>query len=108
MKTYKYNPKPEFEARMQALLPNKQDYKKFMEIIHKEPLNFIRCNTIKIKPEELKIRLEKKWQIEQPFSNYPEIMLVKSALGPGEIGKAEEHLLGYYYVQELSSMLSIL
>jgi 16S rRNA (cytosine1407-C5)-methyltransferase len=35
-------------------------------------------------------------------------MLIKNNLLPGELGKAEEHLLGLYYIQELSSMLSVL
>lgn len=108
MKTYKYNMKSEFEARMRKLLSDKEDYQKFSEIIHKQPENFIRANTIKISPQDLVKRLSKKWQVEQPFPSNPEIILIKSALKPGELGKAEEHLLGYYYVQELSSMLSIL
>lgn len=29
-------------------------------------------------------------------------------LGPGELGRALEHLLGYYYIQELSSMLPVI
>ena len=35
-------------------------------------------------------------------------MIIESDLGPGELGKAEEHLLGYFYVQEISSMLPLL
>ena len=27
---------------------------------------------------------------------------------PGELGRAKEHLLGYYYIQELASMLPII
>ena len=108
MKEYKYNPKPEFEARMRKLLTNKEDYLAYSEIIHTLPRNFIRCNTLKISSEDLIKRLSKKWDVEQPFSDNKEIMLVKSKLAPGELGKAEEHLLGFYYVQELSSMLSVL
>ena len=107
-KKYKYNPKPEFEERMKKLIPNQEDYKKFSEIVHKQPENFIRVNTIKITPNTLLERLRKKWDVSQPYPNNPEILLIQSNLKPGEIGKAEEHLLGYYYVQELSSMLSIL
>jgi len=86
MKNYKYHPKPLFEQRMKKLLEEKEDYEKFSEIIHKKPLNYIRANTIKISPEELKERLEKKWEIEQLFPEHPEIVLVKSQLLPGEIG----------------------
>lgn len=102
-------PKPLFVQRMAKLLPDKADLKTYLEIIHKEPVNSIRCNTLKIKPAELLEKLEKKgWKIKQPFKDYPEIMIITSKLGPGEIGKAIEHLLGYYYVQEISSMLPML
>jgi len=66
-------------------------------------------NTLKISPEKLKKRLEKKgWKIKQPWEDYPEVMIIESDLLPGELGRALEHLLGYYYVQELASMLPII
>jgi NOL1/NOP2/sun family putative RNA methylase len=112
---YKFNPKPEFEARMNALLEqngsDEKDKKEFWEIVHKEPINSIRCNTLKIKPEELKEILEKKgWKISQPYKKqgYEEIMIIENPLKPGELGRSKEHLLGYYYVQEISSMMPIL
>lgn len=115
-KTYKFNPKPEFEARMNEVLKlsgsDDKDIEEYWKIVHKEPLDWIRCNTLKITPEELKERLEKdnKWKIKQPFKDYPEIMLIEeeSNLKPGELGRSKEHLLGYYYVQEASSMMPIL
>jgi NOL1/NOP2/sun family putative RNA methylase len=100
-----YEMKPLFEKRMKTLLPNTEDFEKFNKIIHKSPLNFIRCNTIKITPSLLFKRLNKKWQVEQPFPSNPEILLIRSDLGPGELGNAIEHILGYYYIQEISSML---
>jgi NOL1/NOP2/sun family putative RNA methylase len=113
-KEYKFNPKPEFEARINSILEqnrsNEQDKKAFWEIVHKEPINSIRCNTLKIQPKELKERLEKKhnWKILQPYKEYPEIMIIENQLAPGELGRSREHMLGYYYVQEISSMTSIL
>ncbi len=89
-------------------MPNPDDFKKFNEIIHTSPKNFIRCNTLKIQPRELFAHLQKKWHVEQPFQNYPEVMLIKSTLLPGELGNSIEHILGYYYIQEISSMLPIL
>lgn len=106
MKEYKYQPKPLFEERMHALLPDKKDFEKFSEIIHTQPRNFIRCNTLKISPDELISKLEKKWKVEQPFKNHPEIILINQDLLPGELGNSLEHFLGYYYVQEISSMMS--
>ena len=108
-KEYKYNPKPEFEERMNSLLKDEKDREEFWKIVHTEPINSIRCNTIKISPGKLKQKLEQKgWQIKQPYEKYPEIMIIESNLMPGEIGRSKEHLLGYYYVQEISSMLPML
>ena len=98
--------KPLFKKRMQALLPNPEDFAQFEKIIHTSPKNFIRCNTLKISPENLISRLRQRWLVLQPFPSHPEIMLVESKLLPGELGNAIEHLLGYYYIQEVSSMLS--
>ena len=97
--------KPEFRERMSSLLPDKKDFESYEKIIHVQALNFVRCNTIKISIEELLIRLNKKWEIEQLFPKNPEIILIKSNLGPGELGNSIEHVLGYYYIQEVSSML---
>lgn len=97
--------KPAFRERIEALLPDKADFQKFENIVHTKPLNFIRCNTLKMHPTDLLERLNKKWKVIQLFPKYPEIMLIKSELEPGGIGNAIEHVLGYYYVQEISSML---
>ena len=102
-------PKPAFVERLGKLLENEQDIEKFWEYARKPSVNSIRCNTLKIKPDELKASLEQKgWKIKQPFPEHKEIMLIENQLGPGELGKSTEHLLGYYYVQEISSMLPIL
>jgi NOL1/NOP2/sun family putative RNA methylase len=105
----KYEMKPLFEERMRALLPDKKDFESYEKIIHTSPLDFIRCNTIKISPSELLSKLKAKgWQIKQSYEDFPEIMLITSDLGPGELGNALEHQLGYYYIQEVSSMLPVL
>jgi len=98
--------KPLFEQRMRTLLPNEKDFKDYLEIIHKPPRNFIRCNTLKISPENLMKRLSKYWKVSQPFKDYPEILLVDQELSPGELGNSLEHTTGYYYIQEVSSMMS--
>src|SRR3990167_8897872 len=103
-----YEMKPLFEQRIRTLLKEELDFQAFSEIVHKSPLNFIRCNTLKISPEYLKTRLEKKWSMKQPFEKHPEIFLIDQNLMPGELGNSIEHVLGYYYVQEISSMMSIL
>ncbi|MFA5020077.1 MAG: RsmB/NOP family class I SAM-dependent RNA methyltransferase [Candidatus Pacearchaeota archaeon] len=97
------NLKPRFIERMKMLLGN--DFEDYLKTLEKPYINSIRCNTLKISTEELKKRLEKKWKVMQPFKEHPEIFHIISSLEPGEIGKALEYSLGYYYVQETSSMM---
>lgn len=105
MKTYE--PKPLFLERMGKLLG--KEFQEYLEFIKKPLMNSIRCNTLKISPEELKKRLESRgWIVEQPFKDYQEIMIIKNELVPGELGRSMEHLLGYYYIQEIASMLPVL
>ncbi len=112
-KPYKFQPKPEFEARMNKVLElsgsNEKDKEAYWKIVHEEAINSIRCNTLKIQPKELLEKLEKKgWKMKVPFKQHPEIMVIEAKLLPGELGRSKEHLLGYYYVQEISSMLPML
>ncbi len=102
-----YSPKPLFEKRMKKLL--KKEYKDYIESLDIPLKTSIRCNTLKISPNKLKQRLEnKKWEIKQPFKNYPEILIIESSLKPGQLGRSIEHQLGYYYVQDISSMMPII
>lgn len=93
--------KPEFVKRIEEML-GKNETQIFLEWIRKPLLPSIRVNTLKISEEELQKRLEKKWKIVKVFEN---AFVIKSNLLPGEIGKSLEHQLGYYYVQELASMM---
>ncbi len=96
-----------FTERMKALLGG--EYDDFIESLKGEPLRSIRVNELKISVSELKKKLEAKgWKIKQPIMNHPEIFVVDSELAPGELGRSFEHLLGYYYVQEISSMLPVI
>jgi len=107
----KSNPelKPLFLERMQKLLFDKKDFQSYLNILKIEPVRSIRCNTLKISPWKLKEKLEAKgWKIKQPWKKFPEVMIVENNLEPGELGRALEHLIGYYYIQELASMLPIL
>ena len=102
-----YKPKPLFIERMKLLLG--KDFKNYWEKIQEQPLKSIRVNTLKITVDKLKEKLENKdWKIKQPFKENPEIMIIESELEPGELGRNLEHLLGYYYVQEISSMMPVL
>ena len=103
-----YEPKPKFIERLNLLLKNKEDVDNFLETAKTAPKKSIRVNTLKISPEELVKRLKaKNWKITQ-LKDYPEIIQIQSILKPGELGTTKEHLLGYYYVQEITSMMPIL
>jgi NOL1/NOP2/sun family putative RNA methylase len=105
----RYEMKPLFEERMKMLLPDEKDFKAFSDIIHTGPRNYVRCNTLKITPNKLMERLKLKgWKAIQPFPKYSEIILIEEELGPGELGNAIEHILGYYYIQEVCSMMSVI
>jgi len=101
--------KPYFK-RISKILDDKKDLENYLEILKKEPVKSIRCNKLKISPEKLKSQLKEKysWKISQPWTDYPDVMIIESELQPGELGRATEHLLGYYYIQELASMLPII
>jgi len=63
---------------------------------------YIRANTLKIEPERLKQRLEGKgFVLKETILNYA----FRVDYYPSELGKTLEHFLGYYYVQDLASML---
>lgn len=96
-----------FKERMELLLEN--EFEKYLDSLKISSQNSIRVNTLKISVKDLKKRLEKKgWKIKQPFQSNPEIFIIESDLAPGELGRSLEHLLGYYYVQEISSMLPVM
>ncbi|VVB80425.1 tRNA (cytosine(49)-C(5))-methyltransferase [uncultured archaeon] len=105
----KFQPKEEFKQRIEKLL-GEAEAKKFFEISYFACPDIIRVNTLKISPEDLISRLQKLgWVVEQPYKIWPEVLLIKkeSNLKPGDLGKTIEHLLGYYYVQEITSMLPV-
>ncbi len=99
-----------FKERLKELL--KEDFENYLNILKIPPVKSIRCNKLKITPNDLKKRLEKKgWKINQLWKNYPEVMIIEESekqLEPGELGRAIEHQLGYYYIQELASMLPVI
>ncbi len=104
-----YKPKQLFIERMSLLLKDRQDLDKFFETVKTKPRKSIRVNTLKIQPEELIIKLKNKgWKLKQPCENYPEIIQIQSELKPGELGTTKEHILGHYYVQEITSMMPII
>ncbi len=84
----------------------KDDTIKLLEANEKPLTPSIRVNTLKIKPSELRIRLEKKgFKVEA-------IELVQYGLkilkAPLNLGSLHEYLQGYYYLQNIASMFPAL
>lgn len=105
---HNYEPKEKYVLRMNELLDGVEDVERYFECCKSRPLKAIRVNTLKISPDELIEKLEKRgWKIRQPFNGYPEVLIIESELEPGEIGKTREHILGYYYSQEITSMMPL-
>ena len=63
----------------------------------------IRTNTLKISPSDLKIKLEKKGFELEPIEWVPYAFKVLKA--PYNLGSSHEFLQGYYYLQNIASML---
>ena len=100
----RFPPKEDFVKRIEKLI-GEDEAKTFFEVCYTQTPDFIRCNTLKILPDDLKKRLERYgWKVKQPFKEFPEAMIIEENK-PGELGNSKEHLLGYFYVQEISSML---
>jgi len=78
------------------------DIEKFKEFSLRPLRRSIRVNTLKISIEELKKRLEKKWELRQiPWSK--EGFWIEG--GRVDAGNSIEHMLGYFYIQEAASMI---
>jgi tRNA (cytosine40_48-C5)-methyltransferase len=76
----------------------------FMDKMEKPPTRYIRVNTIKIGINELEARLRSKG-FELKRTAIPEVLLIENA--PMAIGATNEYLLGYYYIQDLSSCIAV-
>jgi NOL1/NOP2/sun family putative RNA methylase len=92
--------KNELKERLKELM---NDFKDFKKTIKKKGRNIIRVNKIKISEEKLEEKL-KRWNAKKILKGVFEIKNLK----PGELGKAKEHLLGYYFIQDLASLMPVL
>jgi len=80
------------------------DVYKFLKSMDKRPQQYIRVNSLKISKMELKTRLtERGFELEDTIVE--DVFIVKKA--PHSIGATPEYLLGYYYIQDLSSCISV-
>jgi NOL1/NOP2/sun family putative RNA methylase len=76
----------------------------FLEKMEMPPTRYIRANTLKISVGELKHRLESKGFVLKG-TLAPDVFAIVSA--PIKIGATTEYMLGYYYIQDLSSCLAV-
>lgn len=102
MQDYRKLIKPRFEEHYKKLLG--EDYETFIEFCLKKPTRSIRVNTLKITIPELKEHL-KDWELTQiPWCK--EGFWVKHRTEDRiDIGNTVAHVLGYFYVQDASSMI---
>lgn len=97
------NIKEKFAERYRSLLGKKYDV--FIKYSLTFPRRSLRVNTLKISVEELKKRLEKKWELTQiPWCKQG--FWIRHKKGDRrDIGNLIEHQLGFFHVQESASMI---
>jgi NOL1/NOP2/sun family putative RNA methylase len=80
------------------------DVNKFLKIMDRVPKRYIRANSLKISRPELKGRMEERGfrlagtEVKDCFS------IVKA---PHPVGATPEYMMGYYYIQDLSSCIAV-
>jgi tRNA (cytosine40_48-C5)-methyltransferase len=78
--------------------------REFLSKMETTPTQYIRVNTLKISSAALVSRLESKG-FELKSTVIPEVLAVEKA--PLTTGATSEYLLGYYYIQDLSSCMAV-
>lgn len=85
-------------------LYGKNSADKYLEFIDKEFIQYIRVNEAKITRDNLSSVLYSKYQIKsEALPNFKNVLKIID--GNDRIGKTIEHVLGFYYIQSLSSMM---
>lgn len=88
--------------RYKSIVP---DYEAFLDYLAKPLPYSIRVNSLKIEPNRLAEKLEARGFKLKPVDWHPWFFLVESCGSTGQPGATLEHMLGYYYVQELVSAI---
>jgi tRNA (cytosine49-C5)-methyltransferase len=95
--------KKKFEEHYRELLG--EDYDKFMNYSLSYIRKCVRINTLKVEVEDIRRRLEEKWNLEQiPWCKEGFWITYKDGKR-FDLGNLIEHHLGYVYVQEAASMI---
>ncbi len=95
--------KIEYFKQYSEIIPN---FDAFMERLEKEQPYWIRVNTLKIREEELIERLGNKGFKLEKYKNLNAYRIIDMPVK--HPGATIEHSLGYYYIQDLSSMAPVL
>lgn len=80
------------------------DVERFLEKMERPPKQYIRVNTLKTTKEALKARLAAKG-FQLANTALDEVLAVDKA--PLATGATSEYMLGYYYIQDLSSCIAV-
>jgi 16S rRNA C967 or C1407 C5-methylase (RsmB/RsmF family) len=82
------------------------DTEKMLARMQQQPQKYIRTNTLKITDRDLRARLESKgFELrETPVTN---VFEVENKNADFSIGATSEYMLGYYYIQDITSCLAV-
>src|SRR5919198_6505227 len=98
-KTYGYD-----EWLISRFMEYVPDVNRFLETMNGTPKQYIRTNTLKIGNEDLEKRLTSKgFRLKQ--TSVQDVFAIEESSFP--IGSTTEYLLGYYYIQDLSSCIAV-
>jgi len=97
--------KPDFESRYKLILGDR--YAEFIKFSFTYMRKCIRVNTLKVKVDEIKKRVQDQGFVLTPVPWCNEGFSVEGhkTLHRFDIGNLPEHMMGYFYVQEAASML---
>src|ERR687888_570636 len=98
-KTYGYD-----EWLISRFMEYVPDVNRFLETMNGTPKQYIRTNTLKIGNEDLEKRLTSKG-FQLKHTSVQDVFAIEESSFP--IGSATEYLLGYYYIQDLSSCIAV-
>ncbi len=85
-------------------LYGKESADKYLQFIEQDSAQYIRVNTSKISRDNLSKFLFEKYQIKcLPINHFEKVL--KIVEGNERLGKTFEHVMGFYYIQSLSSMM---
>src|SRR5919199_5397130 len=92
-------------SRFQQFIGDGDEMVRFLEKMEdRPPVQYLRANTLKIETEKLWERLQcKGFELESTI--LPEVCMVRKKTLP--VGATTEYLLGYYYIQDLSSCIAV-